>query len=31
MAGRATADLPVIRELERTIDPLFRPAGIRLP
>jgi uncharacterized protein YmfQ (DUF2313 family) len=22
---------PVIRELERTVDPLFRQAGIRLP
>jgi hypothetical protein len=22
---------PVLRELERTVDPLFRQAGIRLP
>jgi hypothetical protein len=30
MAGAATADAPVIRELERTVDPLFRQARIRL-
>jgi len=29
MAGRATAIGPVIRELEHTVDPLFRQAGIR--
>jgi len=30
MADRAPADRAVIRERERTVDPLFRLVGIRL-
>jgi hypothetical protein len=30
MAGRATADRAVIRQLEHTVDPLFRRVGIHL-